>query len=381
MIFAILFISCSTIDNNSNKGNIQDKSINELDIELAYTKAQSLLYMNEYEEALYYINYCLDLYPENIAFLSNLDIIYNGLEEIEKANNIRKKILKIWNKEYKDDWILRGSPIAESTWARYLKVTNSHIIIGTEYFMPEKLGDITNYYKIILQDKFDQKIVRIYKLEHSNIIEEYYVLSEINKGSFTQQISFGNKKPDLYQLMENFEIYINNEIDTGYIVQTSNNQSENITNIKKYINLDNSDIKYHYNDEFTTLKNNRSGNTKVYTNEKNIIDGDFVISFEVRVKESQFVFIVEGSEGTRIPLQFKQGKFYIYKDKTQKLKKLEITENEFYTVRYENSDNILKTFINDYETSSRSFHDIKTELSLILNVRNVVDIKNFKVIN
>jgi len=213
ILFVFSFSACvSKKDANIPKETLVAKKTEAVDLKTAFGTAQELLYLGNYSEALEYVNQCLEQEPRNLAFLANLDIIYNGTGEYEKAEKLKNEIKEIWKKDKKELWLKKGSPKSESTWARYLRKTGDYYVIGTEYFEPEVVGDevarITNYYKIIMQPTSANTGHRLFKLEMSDLVGKYHVLSEFKDDRIEQVIPYGSIMPSFQQLMKDFEKYL-----------------------------------------------------------------------------------------------------------------------------------------------------------------------------
>ena len=91
-------------------------------------------------------------------------------------------------------------------------------MIGTEYYTPEIIGDdakIVITYKIILAPISEDKQIRLFKLEMSNIVTEYYVLCEYvfnnDQTMHFQRIPYGREKPDLRDVVSDLIEYLNHE--------------------------------------------------------------------------------------------------------------------------------------------------------------------------
>ena len=101
---------------------------------------QTFIFAGRFEEAEPYVRKVLQRVPEDLYFLSQLDIVLNGQGKYQEADELRKHIRSIWESKYKTNWIAKGSPVAEATWTRMIVSTPKYEIIGTEYFRPEVIG-------------------------------------------------------------------------------------------------------------------------------------------------------------------------------------------------------------------------------------------------
>jgi len=173
-----------------------------------------LLMQKKYTEAEKLAKELLIEKPHDLVLLAQLDVALNAQKKYLESEKLHDEIIKIWNSYYKDDFIKKGSPIGESSWARIVTESNDYFIISCEYYMPEKLGEeeptILNFYKFIVQSKKDKNKYRLFKLEMSNVIGEYYVLSEISNGGFSEIIPYGSKKPSIFKITNDLIEYLNN---------------------------------------------------------------------------------------------------------------------------------------------------------------------------
>ena len=177
---------------------------------------QTFIFARRFEEAEPYVRKVLQRVPEELYFLSQLDIVLNGQGKYQEADELRNHIRSIWESKYKANWIAKGSPVAEATWARMIVSTPKYEIIGAEYFQPEVIGTspftITSFYKIIVLPKSKAHMTRVFKLEMSKLVEEFYVLRElIQNGGGRQIIPYGINKPQLQQLLTDAMGYLDAE--------------------------------------------------------------------------------------------------------------------------------------------------------------------------
>ena len=176
-----------------------------LDLKSQSAITGNLLMKGNFKDAEPLIRECLKEVPEDLYFLAQLDMSLNGQGKYDEAEKVRETILKIWNDKGKQEWVKKGKPVNESTWARMIVFTKSYRLIGTEYYEPEVIGNppltITNFYKILVQS-LDGGKNRLFKLEMSKMTEEYYVVSEILENGYRQFVPYGNKKPDLKTILK-----------------------------------------------------------------------------------------------------------------------------------------------------------------------------------
>ena len=187
----------------------------ELDLNKASETIQELIFAGKFDEAEPLVRQCLQQVPEELYFLSQLDIVLNGQGKYHAADELRNQIRDIWERHHKAKWIEKGSPVSEATWARMIVPAESYYVAGTEYFQPEVIGSeftITSFYKIIALPKSQDEETRIFKLEMSNLVEEYYVLRELfPDGGGQQIIPYGGKKPEFRTLVKDAVTYLDAE--------------------------------------------------------------------------------------------------------------------------------------------------------------------------
>ncbi|AYV56162.1 hypothetical protein EFP84_12000 [Leptospira kmetyi] len=138
---------------------------------------------------------------ETIPLLSLLEISLNGLQRHKQANEIRKKILSIWESKYKKSFIDENYPINLATWTRMVIVKSDSLLIGAEYFIPYPINankDGFYYHKFTLYNRFSKKPTRFFKLEKSSATNQEYRLYEINSDGESKQIkTYGDILPEM----------------------------------------------------------------------------------------------------------------------------------------------------------------------------------------
>ncbi|WP_016752476.1 hypothetical protein [Leptospira kirschneri] len=138
---------------------------------------------------------------ETISLLSFLEISLNGLQRHKQANDIRKKILSIWETKYKKTFVEENYPINLSTWTRMIIVKPNTMLVGAEYFIPYPINpnkDGFYYHKFTLYNRFSKKPTRFFKLEKSSTTNQEYCLYEINSDGESKQIkNYGDTLPEM----------------------------------------------------------------------------------------------------------------------------------------------------------------------------------------
>jgi hypothetical protein len=159
------------------------------------------------------IRACLKQDADSILVLAQLDIALNAQKKYDEADEVAARIRAIWNRDMLADWVKRGSPVAEGSWARILVVSRDYGIAGAAYYEPQKLGAkeprITNYFKFIVFPKdTTRNKTRLFKLEMSNLLEPYHVLREVLEDGGRQAIPYGRKKPTIQSAAQDLVKYL-----------------------------------------------------------------------------------------------------------------------------------------------------------------------------
>lgn len=175
------------------------------DLKARFDAIDGLLRAGRYREAEPLVRKSLEHAPRDLAFLSQLDSTLNGLERFAEADQLRDRILQIWEQDQKQKWLAKGSPKGEAAWARFIVPTKDYWVIGCQYFTPELLGagepQITSFYKIVLHPRDHSHGTHVMKLEMSRLDQPYYVLREALRNGGDQLIPYGSQKPELRQVV------------------------------------------------------------------------------------------------------------------------------------------------------------------------------------
>jgi hypothetical protein len=186
----------------------------EMNLRETSMQIQSLIFTERFVDAEPLVQQCLQQVPEDLYFLSQLDLVLNGKGKYQEAEVLRSQILEIWERDHKAKWVEAGSPIAKATWARMFVPAQSYRVIGTEYYQPEVIGSdfpITSFYKIIAQPTKREQHPRVFKLEMSKLNDEFYVLREYFQGGGQQIVQYGVEKPDFYRVVMDTKTYLDAE--------------------------------------------------------------------------------------------------------------------------------------------------------------------------
>lgn len=133
-----------------------------------------LLRSGEFSNAEPLVRECLKQAPHDIYFLGQLEMALNGQEKYAEEDQVAANVRQIWASEYKEEWLAKGSPVAESSWARIMISTKDYYAIGAEYFMPhlvegdptakDKRSNLMADYKVIALPKRKDTGSRIFQL-------------------------------------------------------------------------------------------------------------------------------------------------------------------------------------------------------------------------
>jgi hypothetical protein len=174
------------------------------DLEQKSETIQALLRAGKFDEAEPLARDCIRQLPEEIFFLGQLEMVLNGQGKFGEADELRDKIRKLWEKDYKAGWIAKGSPVGESSWARVVSFSKEYDVFGAEYFVPRILEGadrkdllaLIAYYKVIAFPKTGNGPARIFQLDKSSI-EKNYFLEEFSKKRVILAKMYGNETPDI----------------------------------------------------------------------------------------------------------------------------------------------------------------------------------------
>jgi hypothetical protein len=176
---------------------------------------QALLYGGKFDEAEPLARECVEQAPEEIYFLSQLEMALNGQGKVREADELRDRILKLWEQKYKEKWMAKGAPVDESSWARVIATSQEYHVIGTEYFIPRliegKKDDplaLYAFYKVIAFPKEGGGTSRILQLNKSKE-EKNYFLEEYSQGSIVMAKTYGAGKPDIRAVVSDAVVYLN----------------------------------------------------------------------------------------------------------------------------------------------------------------------------
>jgi hypothetical protein len=173
---------------------------------------QQFLLNRKFDEAEPLVRDCLRQAPEEIYFLSQLDMVLNGQAKYHDADAVGDRIRTIWVKKYKDKWLSKGAPISESSWARMMSASKDYYVTGAEYFMPRVLEGESDdplaliaFYKVIALPKQGGGPARIFQLEKAKL-ENYYFLEEYARA--ITRVSSYKTRPDIRTLVSDTETYL-----------------------------------------------------------------------------------------------------------------------------------------------------------------------------
>jgi TonB family protein len=163
-------------------------------------KIQALLREGKFDEAEPLARECIRQVPADISFLGQLERILNGQGNFREADELRDQVRTLWEKNYKAEWIAKGSPLGESSWTRFAGSSKDYDVFGLEYFVPRILwrGDpaLIGYYEVIALPKLGSGPSRLFELDkYAN--EKDYFLEEFSENAISMAEMYGNKMPDI----------------------------------------------------------------------------------------------------------------------------------------------------------------------------------------
>jgi hypothetical protein len=176
--------------------------ISQSDLEQKSEKIQALLRTGKFNEAEPLARECVQQLPEEIYFLGQLEMVLNGQGKFREADELRDKIRKVWERDYKAKWIAKGSPVGESSWARVVGSSKEYDVFGAEYFVPRLLEGsdrkhgLVAFYKVIAFPKTADGASRIFQLNKS-ANEKHYFLEEFSDKAISMAKMYGNELPDI----------------------------------------------------------------------------------------------------------------------------------------------------------------------------------------
>lgn len=174
----------------------------------AIAKKQSLqkqiwnhIYKEEFKKALELVGSQLKKKPENLKLLSLMEICQNGLNNTADADKTRKKIISVWEKKYKREFIKNDYPINLASYTRMVVVTPSSLVLAAEYYTPYPVNrekDGYYYHKITIYNRSSKSPAKFFKLEKSTKTDDQYILYLIEADGKNEEIrKYGESKPDI----------------------------------------------------------------------------------------------------------------------------------------------------------------------------------------
>ncbi|TGK06979.1 hypothetical protein EHO59_02340 [Leptospira semungkisensis] len=143
---------------------------------------------------------------DSLQLLSLMEICLNGLERYKQADESRKKILSVWEKNHKKAFLEENYPLNLATWTRIAKITPNVLVLGAEYYLPYPVNAKKQgfyYHKFTAYNRFTKRPSKFFKLEKSPTTEQEYRLFEISEeGEAILVRSYGNALPDMREEMK-----------------------------------------------------------------------------------------------------------------------------------------------------------------------------------
>jgi TonB family protein len=182
------------------QGAAPSSQLSNSDLKDKSDKIRALLREGKFDEAEPLARECIRQVPADISFLGQLERILNGQGKFREADELRDQVQTIWEKNYKAEWIAKGSPLGESSWTRVAGSSKDYDVFGLEYFVPRILsrGDpaLVGYYEVIALPKLGSGPSRLFELDkYAN--EKDYFLEEFSENAISMAEMYGNKIPDI----------------------------------------------------------------------------------------------------------------------------------------------------------------------------------------
>ncbi len=172
---------------------------------------EDLLKSGKFDQAEPLVRECLRQVPHEIYFLGQLEMSLKGQGKHGEADEVAARVRQIWKSEYKERWIAKGAPVAESSWARIMTASRDYYVIGTEYFLPHPLGgDLMADYKVIALPMRKESGSRIFMLDKA-ASEKNYFLEEYTRNAIVMVAAYGKEKPDIRDLTKKVADYLDRD--------------------------------------------------------------------------------------------------------------------------------------------------------------------------
>lgn len=186
-------------------------------LDLVETSAEidRLIRDGKFKKAEVLARQCLEVAPEELGFLSKLDMALNGQDRTAEADEVRARIRDLWMRRYRDNWIARGSPAGESAWARMIFEARLYHVYLTEYYEPQELEidgvAVRVPYKIVASPKGKGGGGRVFKLEprQNSAGTEVYSLREVLQAVHKLAVHYGSEEPPVRQVVADTLEFLN----------------------------------------------------------------------------------------------------------------------------------------------------------------------------
>jgi hypothetical protein len=181
---------------------------------------EELLRSGEFSTAEPLVRECLKQAPHDIYFLGQLEMSLNGQGKYAEEDQVAANVRQIWASEYKQEWLAKGSPVAESSWARIMISTKDYYAIGVEYFVPhlvegnpsakDKKFNLMADYKVIALPKRKDAGSRIFQLNKTAWEKDYW-LEEYSRESINTIQTYA-VKPDIRAVTKAVADYLDQKV-------------------------------------------------------------------------------------------------------------------------------------------------------------------------
>ena len=178
--------------------------LSNADVKEKSEKIQALLQAEKFNEAEPLVRESIRQLPNEIYFLAQLEVVLNGQGKFRDADELRNRIRALWERNYRSEWIAKGSPVGESSWLRVVSSSKDYHVFGVEYFVPRLIEGagpkdplaLFAYYKVIAVPKTGNGPSRVFQLNKSKS-EKAYFLEEFSDNTITLDSTYGTEIPDI----------------------------------------------------------------------------------------------------------------------------------------------------------------------------------------
>lgn len=171
----------------------------------------ALFRQGEYRAAEQLARAMLDESPRNLGFLQWLDIALNGQGRASEAEMVRLRVLAAWREMQQGIPVDCGFNVAEECWMRVVDRRDGYLLVISEYYHPattcqDPCRFALCYKCVVTQDQEGKS--RLFRLEYSRLIDDYYTLREVFPSGGRQLVVYGETRPSLARIVKDLGIQI-----------------------------------------------------------------------------------------------------------------------------------------------------------------------------